>query len=54
VALLDGEATLKRFHRKGKQIELRPANSTMEPIVVGSHQHLRILGVYVGLIRMVK
>jgi repressor LexA len=54
VALLDGEATLKRFHRKGKQIELRPANSTMGPIVVGSHQHLRILGVYVGLIRMVK
>jgi repressor LexA len=54
VALLDGEATLKRFHRKGKEIELRPANSAMGPIVVGSHQHLRILGVYVGLIRLVK
>jgi repressor LexA len=54
VALLDGEATLKRFHRKGKEIELRPANSSMGPIVVGSHQHLRILGVYVGLIRLVR
>jgi repressor LexA len=52
VALLDGEATLKRYYRKGNQVELRPANSSMVPIIVESHQHLRILGVYVGLIRM--
>jgi repressor LexA len=52
VALLDDEATLKRYHREGSRVELRPANSSMKPIVVESHQHLRILGIYVGLIRM--
>jgi repressor LexA len=54
VALIDGEATLKRYYREKGQVELRPANSSMTPIVIGSHQHLRILGVYVGLIRMEK
>lgn len=51
VALIDGEATLKRFYRRGNQVELQPANASMSSIMVDSHQHLRILGVYVGLIR---
>ena len=52
VALIDGEATLKRYHRMRDRVELHPANEEFSPIVVGAHQHLRILGVYVGLIRM--
>jgi repressor LexA len=51
VALVDGEATLKRYFKRGNQIELRPANSSMSSIYVDSHQNLRVLGVYVGLIR---
>jgi repressor LexA len=51
VALIDGEATLKRFYRRDGRVELQPANSSMSSIMVDSHQHLRILGVYVGLIR---
>jgi repressor LexA len=54
VALLDNDATLKRFYRKKDRVELHPANSTMKPIIIEPHQHLRILGVYVGLIRIEK
>lgn len=31
---LDGEMTLKYFHREGDQVRLQPANPTMEPIYV--------------------
>lgn len=34
VALIDGEATLKRFYREHDHIRLQPENSTMEPIIV--------------------
>jgi repressor LexA len=52
VALIDNEATLKTFYRKSGRVELHPANSTLKPILVEAHQHLRIAGVYVGLIRL--
>jgi len=52
VAILDGEATLKRLRRSGGRVELHPANASMRPILVGAHQHLRIAGVYAGLIRI--
>jgi repressor LexA len=48
VALIDNEATLKRFYQKQGRIELHPANEMMTPIVVEAHQQLRIAGVYVG------
>jgi repressor LexA len=48
VALIDDEATVKRFYRTGSNVELRPENSTMRPIVV---TELAILGVVTGLIR---
>jgi len=51
VALIDNEATLKRFYRKMDRIELHPANPNHSPIIVESHHHFRIAGVYVGLIR---
>ncbi|MDD2309945.1 MAG: transcriptional repressor LexA [Desulfuromonadaceae bacterium] len=34
VAMIDGEATLKRFYREKDQIRLQPENSTMEPIII--------------------
>ena len=51
VALLDGEATVKRLHRTAKGIELLPANPAMEPIEVPPETDLHIEGVVVGVIR---
>ena len=50
VALVDGEATVKRFYRHGSQIELRPANPNYSPLIV-EEEAVRIRGVVVGLIR---
>ncbi len=50
VAIVENEATLKHFFRKPGHIELQPANSTMNPIIVNSGD-FRIAGVLVGLIR---
>jgi repressor LexA len=52
VALVDGEATVKRFGRDGQAIVLRPEHPTMAPIVVREGQgDVRILGRVVGLVR---
>jgi len=51
VALIDNEATVKRFYRRAGRIELHPANPAMEPIVVAGDESLRIEGVVVGVIR---
>jgi repressor LexA len=51
VALIRDEATVKRFYRKGKQIELRPANPSMSSIFVKDEESFRIEGVVVGVIR---
>ena len=48
VALLDEEATVKRFFRDGTQIRLQPENAVMSPIIVDDAQ---ILGKVVGLFR---
>jgi repressor LexA len=50
VALIDNEATVKRFYRKSKNIELHPANSRMKPFIYDSGD-LSIEGIVVGLIR---
>lgn len=50
VALIDGEATVKRFYKKKEQIELHPANSTMKPIIV-TEGNFEIKGSLVGLFR---
>jgi len=34
VAMIDGEATLKRFYLEQEHIRLQPENSTMQPIIV--------------------
>ncbi|WP_020676923.1 transcriptional repressor LexA [Geopsychrobacter electrodiphilus] len=51
IALLGDEATVKRFYRKGEQIELHPANPSMLPIRVEDDENFRIEGVVVGVIR---
>jgi repressor LexA len=51
VAVVDGEYTLKRFFKRKDQIELRPENDTMAPIVVDPSRDVRIEGVLVGVVR---
>ncbi len=50
VALIDGEATVKRFHRKGRTVELRPANARLAPLRLDARK-VTIRGVVVGLLR---
>jgi repressor LexA len=52
VALVDGEATVKRFGRDGRAVLLRPEHPTMAPIVIREgEKDVRILGKVVGLVR---
>jgi repressor LexA len=51
VALTNGEATVKRFYRKGNHIELHPANPALQPILIENEESFRIDGVVVGVIR---
>ena len=49
VALLDNEATLKKFHKVGSYIALLPANPDYDPIPVIEKEHnLLIQGKFVG------
>ncbi len=50
VAVVNGEATVKRFYRNEGRVELRPANSTVQSIVLESGE-VEIRGVVIGLIR---
>ncbi len=51
-ALLDSEATVKRFGRRGETIVLEPQHPTMAPIVVEpGRREFRILGKVMGLFR---
>jgi len=49
-ALIDGEATLKRFYKDGDSVTLRAENKNHAPIIV-SQGEFRILGKVVGLVR---
>jgi repressor LexA len=52
VALVDGEATVKRFGKDGGAVVLRPENPTMSPLVIRPGDgEVRILGKVVGLVR---
>lgn len=50
VALIDDEATLKRYFSEGRIVRLEPANAAMESIRVPADE-LQIQGVVVGLMR---
>jgi repressor LexA len=52
VAMVDADATVKRFVRDGDRVLLKPEHPTMAPIVVdGRRSEFRILGKVVGLLR---
>jgi len=53
VAMIEGEATVKRYFPEGDRIRLQPANSAMEPIFVdkADFRQTDILGVVVGVYR---
>lgn len=53
VALVNNEATLKKYFRKKGRIELHPANSNYKPIIVEEKDNVdfKIEGIMVGLIR---
>ncbi len=48
VALIDDEATVKRFYKESDHIRLQPENSLMEPIIV---RDVTILGKVTGVFR---
>lgn len=50
VALVDGEATVKKFYPEGDMIRLQPANATMQPLRYPASQ-VMIQGVVIGLMR---
>lgn len=51
VAMVEDEATVKRFYRESDHVRLQPANSSMGPIRVGADENLAILGKVVGVYR---
>ncbi|WP_447971116.1 transcriptional repressor LexA [Nitrospira sp. M1] len=51
VALLNNEATIKKYYRRENQIELQPANSTMASIMVSPQDEFRLEGILIGVIR---
>jgi repressor LexA len=50
VAVVHGEATIKRFYRHGTVVELRPANAHMTALRVDA-QDVEVKGVLAGLMR---
>lgn len=51
VAMIDGEATVKRFYRKTEYVELHPENRNMQPILT---REAVILGKVKGLFRKIQ
>src|SRR5215470_8455363 len=50
VALVRGEATLKRYYAEGAKVRLQPANASMKPLTVDARD-IVVQGVVTGLIR---
>lgn len=48
---IEGEATLKTFNKRGRQIVLTPENNAYDPIILDGDREFSILGVAVGLIK---
>ena len=51
VALVNQEATIKTYFKKDTQVELHPANTTMQPIIVRPSDAFQIEGILIGVIR---
>ncbi len=52
VALLDGEATVKRLRKQGKAVTLLPENDAFKPIVVRDDAAFSIVGKVSGVFRV--
>jgi repressor LexA len=50
VALVRGEATLKRYYAEGSRVRLQPANAAMKPLLIDARDVL-VQGVVTGLMR---
>ncbi len=55
VAMIDGEATVKRFFPEGDRIRFQPANEAMDPIYVerSEFKSVDLIGVVIGVYRRV-
>ena len=53
VAMIEGEATVKRYYPEGDRIRFQPANSNMAPIIVrrSEFKSVDIIGIVVGIYR---
>ena len=53
VAMIEGEATVKRYYPEGDKIRFQPANSNMTPIIVrkADFKSVDIIGIVVGVYR---
>ncbi len=53
VAMIEGEATVKRYFPEGDRIRFQPANSNMQPIIVrqAEFKSVDIIGIVVGVYR---
>ena len=51
VAMVDGEATLKRFYREADHIRLQPRNPNLQPIIISADTELHIIGKVVKIVR---
>jgi repressor LexA len=54
VALLDEEATVKRFYRDKKRILLKPENPDYSTIVIDETKNFSIIGVVIGVLKKYK
>lgn len=54
VALIEDEATVKRFYKEKDRIRLQPENNAMEPIIIDPKEsNVRIIGKVEGVIRKI-
>jgi repressor LexA len=53
VVLINNEATVKKYYRRENYVELRPAHTDMEPIII-KDKDLRIEGRVIGIMRHYK
>ena len=53
VAMIEGEATVKRYYPEGDVIRFQPANASMEPIYVRKRdfKSVNLLGIVIGVYR---
>lgn len=52
VAQINNEAVIKRYFKKKGKVELHSENPKYEPIVISGEDDFKILGIFVGLLRL--